>query len=657
MEKNSSSQRLLSLDGIRGLAILLVLFSHLRINILDHTPNIFSQIVFDSGVIGVSLLFILSGFLMTYLYPSPSSTLSFLQKRYTRIFPLFVTVSTVMSIRIFNDSFLLSIFLLATLALSVHIIWVQVIKKFSPLKVRAVFLFFLSLQILVGLCYLFIVMRIPIVEFVSWTQGTPILILTGLINATLTQPVGTYIRVSDPVYWSLVDEVYFYILYPIICTPIIAFLKPFKLSLKILFLLTLLPLIAGISILSNKLLFLNLLHIHLLFYFVTGMTIGLIYHKYSINKEFTSTNFNKFIEQGSIFLFLGIIFASHLILNSISINIQPWIEMVFAIPFSFIILISLNQKSSLSKILNNKLLIFIGTISYSAYLIHIFVFSIVQYFIGNTTTLLYVPIYIFIPIIITLIVSFLLYNLLEKPYFSKNKHTQQITTNIAYNPSRNAHKILSSLLLIYVTIVFIVYQSDFSFLSLENRYDTSVITSPETNIQQQLISLEDIPKLTMSVTTNEDRLAIIKMDLVSSVIPDKIFAPKILVFRIKEALSDNWYYVNTYKIDKQEDDFPNAFAFPIIHDSKGKTFYIEMELAKSNSSKNLYLNTDNYTLKTEHFINKELFIANPLFTVNFLKSKLLTVLYNKEAQQLVYLLIPFSVISTYLLITKNSSKH
>jgi peptidoglycan/LPS O-acetylase OafA/YrhL len=74
-------QHIPELDGIRGTAILLVLFYHL------HVP------LFDIGWCGVDLFFVLSGFLITSILlntkGSPSYFSSFYARRMLRIFPLY----------------------------------------------------------------------------------------------------------------------------------------------------------------------------------------------------------------------------------------------------------------------------------------------------------------------------------------------------------------------------------------------------------------------------------------------------------------------------------------------------------------------------------------------------------------------------------------
>ena len=102
MEQNSKSNRLHTLDGLRGIAIIMVFLSHSNATFINRS-SLLGGYIFNSGVIGVTFLFILSGFLMAYLYPQPKNKLSFLQKRYTRIFPLFLTMCTVLFIlRLFS---------------------------------------------------------------------------------------------------------------------------------------------------------------------------------------------------------------------------------------------------------------------------------------------------------------------------------------------------------------------------------------------------------------------------------------------------------------------------------------------------------------------------------------------------------------------------
>ncbi len=84
-----------ALDGLRGLAVLLVLACHSAVvtgSIFQTTLNL----VFGAGWVGVDLFFVLSGFLITgILYASRDSPVyykSFFARRFLRIFPLYYVV-------------------------------------------------------------------------------------------------------------------------------------------------------------------------------------------------------------------------------------------------------------------------------------------------------------------------------------------------------------------------------------------------------------------------------------------------------------------------------------------------------------------------------------------------------------------------------------
>ena len=92
----SGLSHIAALDGVRGLAIILVLIVHLTNSSYSHTRSTLlnAAIAFCSfGWIGVDLFFVLSGFLITgILYDtvdSPSFFLNFYARRFLRIFPLY----------------------------------------------------------------------------------------------------------------------------------------------------------------------------------------------------------------------------------------------------------------------------------------------------------------------------------------------------------------------------------------------------------------------------------------------------------------------------------------------------------------------------------------------------------------------------------------
>lgn len=91
--------RIPALEGIRGMAILLVLFFHLNLLRLVATENTldgFASTIFSAGWSGVDLFFVLSGFLITrILYQAKESDryfTNFYLRRTLRIFPLYYAV-------------------------------------------------------------------------------------------------------------------------------------------------------------------------------------------------------------------------------------------------------------------------------------------------------------------------------------------------------------------------------------------------------------------------------------------------------------------------------------------------------------------------------------------------------------------------------------
>lgn len=197
MKVVATNQRLLALDGLRGIAVIMVVLSHT--NVLSQTlpihPFIY-QTLFISGGIGVGFLFVLSGFLMAYLYPYPQSAIGFLQKRYTRIFPLFLTVClSVLLTGLVSKNVLVQFLLFCGIAIIAHVAWVYGLKRATEAIKRGIWISFFSLQVTVGLVY-FLVSQKIIPFDLSSISGVYKVLLTGLVNGTLTFFCRSYIPES-----------------------------------------------------------------------------------------------------------------------------------------------------------------------------------------------------------------------------------------------------------------------------------------------------------------------------------------------------------------------------------------------------------------------------------------------------------------------------
>jgi peptidoglycan/LPS O-acetylase OafA/YrhL len=92
-ETNVYAQRIQALDALRGVAVLMVFAYHIVLNI--QTSGVLSvpvKLVFATGMFGVDLFYVLSGFFITKAILSPASwsQASYLRSRITRIYPAYV---------------------------------------------------------------------------------------------------------------------------------------------------------------------------------------------------------------------------------------------------------------------------------------------------------------------------------------------------------------------------------------------------------------------------------------------------------------------------------------------------------------------------------------------------------------------------------------
>ncbi len=98
-DESTTGRHIPALDGVRGIAILMVLLGHLFVrnpNPQVSWPLRFAALLFSSGWVGVDLFFVLSGFLITgILYDTQRSAhffRNFYARRILRIFPLYYAV-------------------------------------------------------------------------------------------------------------------------------------------------------------------------------------------------------------------------------------------------------------------------------------------------------------------------------------------------------------------------------------------------------------------------------------------------------------------------------------------------------------------------------------------------------------------------------------
>lgn len=221
-------------------------------------------------------------------------------------------------------------------------------------------------------------------------------------------------------YWSLSDEVFFYILYIVICVPTIHYFAPKTRIIKVGLLLALMPFFLLIYYLTKNILMLNYSYLYYFYYFVTGMALGYIYKNH---KTSFTTRLDIFFENRWLYIFPVILFFIAIIINHVLVDhFQSQLEVIqvlFAIPFTFFFAFALNRKNSLSKFLSSKFLVFIGTISDSLYLSLGLIVPVIYSVFPRTKQIIYVGPFVLLAFAVTVFVSYILYYLLERPYFVK----------------------------------------------------------------------------------------------------------------------------------------------------------------------------------------------------------------------------------------------
>ncbi|HYK08878.1 MAG TPA: acyltransferase [Candidatus Eisenbacteria bacterium] len=637
-------QRLSALDGLRGLAIILVFLNHINPQYIIAKFPILDRIgLFSSGVTGVSFLFILSGFLMSYLYPRPVSGWEFLQKRYTRIFPLFLSMCGCMFFFFLFPQLHWSvyIFILFFIAGFIHIVWVYSVKRInSQFFSKVLFFFFLLVQGSVGLVYVFWIMRKPPLFF----QQLPIPFrdgFIGLVNATLTFPLGNYIPMLDGVYWSLAAEILFYALYPLLVVPIVWLLFPRKKIVKVIFLLSLIPFLAAVDMLSHHILVLSALQFSLFYYFATGIALAFLYKRYAAVFEKISDKMPGILSYVPIVLLFAVLIGIH-ILNSItSSGLGPWIRLLFAIPITLLVASALDKKTLLGKFLGSKILVFLGTISYSIYLSHAIVVAIVSAFYPSVDIVSNM-LFIFISFSIDVGIAFLLYTLLEKPYFLST-HKKVIKEVIRRTSSTIRGKIaLGCVLGVSLIAIFFAFQSNYNFFSAVIPSPVT-ITTPRTD--KKILSTREFQHIQLQVVAQDNNLGILTLRIAHPLKINTKVVP-LLTFSLIERSTQKQIFSTKYVLDEfRNDDFP--FGFPTIIDSKGKEYVVDFSLSPIDSKD--YVTIDTQSVKSVYQLDKKSILRHPASLVQLLQSKLVTLFANSTARLSFLLLVPFALLAIILL--------
>lgn len=367
-----------NLNAVRAIAALMVIVSHVERKMSSFDISVFEPLT-KLGSVGVTLFFSLSGFLITYLLLLEKEKFEkinirdFYIRRFLRIWPLYYLV-------------LFFVYVLIPYIMPEY--YAEELGRFS-LKSAFLNIFFL-------------------------TNVTIVLKYTPLIIAVI---------------WSIGIEEQFYLFWPwlIKSKNKIKFIILIVLLLPILKILCLL-FVPNYSVLKNVYEILN----HTRF---DSMAIGGFFGILAFNKKIAFRNFvinSESLKSRRFQIVLYILTISLLILSLKNVNFfNLYNFQILPILFSIIILNLIDAKSSVLN-MENKIINYVGKISYSLYLLHVIVFYFLfpylkQIFQNVDKSVIILLVYI-ISILASILVSAISYEILEKRFLKYKKYFSHIKT-------------------------------------------------------------------------------------------------------------------------------------------------------------------------------------------------------------------------------------
>lgn len=625
-------RRLDVLDGLRGLSMLLVLLNHVdSFHIIHVFPSVFQQYIaffFLSGKLGVSFFFILSGFLMALLYSRPQKNV-FIERRYARIFPPFIAIVLCMSIfRVFPQfTLFVRIAIMFFIAYIFRLLWTHVVEKYD-LGSRVIKLF-LIFQVLVAVWYGFFIMRMP----AQWFHSLPYIIqwiTTLFVNITLTLPFGDYIPMFDIVYWTLICEVLFYLLYPTVIAPIVLRIQNKSLMIKVFILLSLFPFFFGTSLLFKELRGFGIMEVEYFIYFCIGITVAIITKQKEVVKLPLWVRY--LFHPLSFFILL---FTAY----TLSINSLGFIHLVailfLSVPLGFVVYGLLDNSTYLSLFFSQKVWIFLGTISYSLY--------ICSTPLIDGMRLLYKPtnmfsniVFLLATVTVAVSVSYIMHEIIETPYFI---YTPQKSREKTY---KNSSRIpLLFLIIFFIISITNVYSSRFSFFSSEKKYKKEDVRV--NNPIDKATKLTQKP-FTFSFAAKETNLGVVLFPIINKIPSQEVGNDRILIIKIKEKNMGEWYAIQETNLAKIGNNTSLPFGFPIIANSKNKEYVLELSTRNVSELNAPSLNTDSFIISTIYQINKKELLLNPTQLFIHIVDKFQSFVDNKRTFLVALCIAPFLAI-------------
>ncbi len=583
------------------------------------------QILTQNGKTGVIFLFLLSGFLIGKLYGTIPNVWSFWLKRYARVFPpLLGMVVSLGCIRFFweyMNPLVVSVIVLGV-AWSFGTLWRKIQRSAAEAPIeKALFFTFFALQIAVALWYVFLLPMTPApVFYLEWSKWLQ-MVATVAVNGTMTLPFGVYIGQLDGVYWSLTIEVLFYLLYPILLLPLFRF---FALTrnrvLQTLAVIASLISFYGLSLAAHSVLGFHILNIGYFVYFIMGYLVA----QWEITRPPSWHFFHRFMQERSL---IGASLATIILLGTpVLFTFFPSyshsaIQMLLALPLAGVLAVTLG-KNRFAQFFESKLLVWLGTLSYSIYLTHTIAIEIFTKN-GAPTSLLSTLWIAGISAALTLFLSIGLNTYLEKPYFSRGKQANKETSEFLRpnyfqqtftqwwkslrTPRFRFHPwYLFVILLVFATLV--VWVGQRPPLPL-----TAFVHAHEETISQDRISLME-ESVTVPFTAYQDNLGMILVSLDRRLREETEEEKNQGIPYLVTSILKNTETITTSRhsllILHDGRNFP--IGLPIQADSKGQAYALSLAVDTPIPSVSLWIGEQGITrFYTVYFPNKKELVQNP----------------------------------------------
>lgn len=618
--------RLPALDGLRGFAAMSVVLGHASISSLvaGNIPVIpLFLIAFSAAHNAVQILFVLSGFLIAYLYPFVPDVLQFIRKRYARIIPVYgVIVVYLWTTTTVTNPWYLQLGILVLLACLISFGW-KFINKFRVNGFgKIVFYSFVILQIGILIINLFFTQRF-LNSGVITLPKPQLDFLTMLTNLTLTTQLIRGIHATSGVFWSLGVEILFYLLYPFIVVPIIRLAKKGGIIISILIILSVTKILLDLDNTVMSVGALNGMNIARANGFVAGVTIGTIYQ----SQGFVWNSIKKLVQHPffgivSILLLIIVQLAEHLV-GLGSIEFMNIFYLITSWLIALIVLNAIIPNSITNRIFRGKIVTFLGLISYSLYLIHTEVFMWAAEIDKFFTPFISSPktnhiLLVIIGVGLSITVSYFLFRTVEFLYFASKKSTIATTAasykeKVTVRENMYSPKHYGIIVVVSIIILSYLYSGGYSQRLLVYRH-------PFTNYhisKSQEISLMK-SDIELPFAAQEDNLSVVGLDMryEKSAGLTKVLTKNPALLRFELFDSQNRKIFQSERHAYEVEGSPRfQFGFPTINNSKGKGYRAKLVLINGKTDDNVIVKASSISFISISTTDKSTLIKNPLILV------------------------------------------